>query len=155
MYKKLLLILAFCTIVFADSIALDFYAKSKHQKSDLNQKHGWLGFNYRFIETKNYKVQIEYANFKNSFADRTQIATLTGIYTPINYKDFSLGFALATGIQKGYCTLKKECKKGQDNKSFIALPYLYAQYQKMQVSLLYVPKEVTAIRIGFKVLEFK
>ncbi len=146
----------------ADAIIVDLGAESKHLiEGDFNEKHSWVGVGYRFIERDKYSVQVKYVDFVNSYADSTQFAAITGIYTPIKYKGIKLGLAGSIGYQKGYFvdstgtyTASQGEKLGLDNRSILLLYSFYAELDNLIINYTYIPNAVKAVTVGVKVVEW-
>ena len=153
------LLFSFC---LADSINIDFGAKSNHiAKGEFNEDHNWLGLSYRFIEEDKYSLQVEGVKFINSYNTPTKFIAVTGIYTPLKYKDIKFGISGSVGYQKGYCVSLKGTKncseqelKDGSNKSLLFLYGLYAELDNFFLTYTYIPNSVEAVRFGFKALEW-
>lgn len=128
--KKLLITGLLSSLLFSDSLEVTGLAFSKHNQKGYNQSHNWIGLKY----TKSYfdyKYGIEYANFKNSYNNNTDMLSVYGSWLPIKVKDFKAGLSLAVGVQKGYCIKDFETVPCQDNlkdSSLFILPSLQAEY---------------------------
>lgn len=164
MVNRLILIMALiCSVISADSLIVNLGAKSDHLiKGEFNEEnHNWLGLGYRFIEEDKYSVQVEGVSFVNSYYDDTKFVALTGVYTPIKWKDIKLGISGSIGYQEGYYVTSQGTvhpsrakRLGMSNTSILVLYTLYAELDNLVVNYTYIPESVQAITFGFKVIEW-
>jgi hypothetical protein len=147
----------------ADALIVDIGAKSDHLiEGDFNEKnHNWVGVGYRFIEKEEYSVQVKGVSFVNSYYEPTKFVAVTGIYTPIVWKDIKLGITGSVGWQEGYYINKegtvhpnKAKTLGLSNKSVLVLYSLYGELDNIIVNYTYIPESVQAITIGVKAIEW-
>ena len=147
----------------ADSILVGIGAKSDHLiEGEFNEEnHNWLGLAYRFIEEDKYSVQFEGVSFVNSYYEPTKFVAITGIYTPIKWRDVKLGITGSIGYQKGYYVNREGTvhpsnakRLGMSNESVLILYSIYAEIDNIVLNYVYIPDSVSAVSIGFKAIEW-
>ena len=161
--KSIILVSIMAIALLAQSLIVDIGARSDHLiEGDFNEKnHNWLGLAYRFVEEDKYSVELKGVSFVNSYYDDTEFYALTGIYTPIKYKDIKLGISGSIGYQKGYYVNQEGTvhpsnakRLGISNESILVLYSIYGELDNIVINYVYIPDSVQAISFGFKAIEW-
>lgn len=144
------------SIVKADTISLDVYAMSKHNKGNFNETHKWRGVQYGFYKTDNLELSIHVAKFKNSRLVETEVVAIDVVSYPLNLRSLEIGAKVSIGVQRGYCFSKmREVACDNPSNSFkpMALPSASFRYKKVTLDVTVMPNVTTGM-ISVEVLSW-